>query len=268
MKSIKEKQMFVKWAKAMNQPVDTALVEEVEKYEKIQNEIVESIRENSIRDLVEAAQVAEKLIEKVQIEFPKPPTLEEVLSVIKEETNELVQSQTEQAIETSQSISAESAPETLVDIVASHITKEVKLEEKADSFQQPDPALVSKNLDAITKKLKFLEQAIGKIAAHGPGGGAGDVISLDHPVKLITSDYTISRKDYYIGVNAATSVNITLLNSIGFPGRMVIIKDESGNCSNNPIVVAGTVDNDTGGFILAQDNGGIQMIYREGWRIV
>jgi len=49
---------------------------------------------------------------------------------------------------------------------------------------------------------------------------------------------------------------------------MVIIKDESGNCSNNPIVVSGFVDNDPGGFILAQDNGGIQMIYREGWRIV
>jgi hypothetical protein len=49
---------------------------------------------------------------------------------------------------------------------------------------------------------------------------------------------------------------------------MIIIKDESGNCSSNPIVVSGTVDNDTGGFILAQNNGGIQMIYREGWRIV
>jgi len=30
----------------------------------------------------------------------------------------------------------------------------------------------------------------------------------------------------------------------------------------------GNVDNDPGGFILMQNNGGIQMIYRNGWRIV
>jgi hypothetical protein len=120
----------------------------------------------------------------------------------------------------------------------------------------------------MQKKLKFLEQAIGKIAATGPGGGAGDVITLDHPVKLVTSNYTITRKDFYVGVNATTTINVTLPDLIGFPGRMIIIKDESGNCSSNPIVVLGNVDNDPGGFILAQDNGGIQMIYREGWRIV
>lgn len=268
MKSIKEKQLLVKWSKAMNEPIDQALLEEVEKYEKIQNEIVESIRENSIRDLVEAAQVAEKLIEKVQIEFPKPPTLEEVLDIIKEETNELVQSQTEQAIETSQPTATESSPETLIDKIASHITKEVKLEEKADSYQQPDSVISIRNIEDVKRKIKYLEDWVAKISLTGPGGGAGDVITLDHPVKLITGNYTITRKDYYIGVNAITSVNITLPSSIGFPGRVVIIKDESGNCSNNPIVVSGTVDNDTGGFILAQDNGGIQMIYREGWRIV
>ena len=49
---------------------------------------------------------------------------------------------------------------------------------------------------------------------------------------------------------------------------MYIVKDESGNCANNPITVTGNVDNDPGGFILQQDNGGIQMIYRNGWRIV
>lgn len=178
MKSIKEKQMYVKWAKAMNQPVDASLLEEVEKYEKIQKEILESVRENSIRDLAEASTVAEKLVEKVQTEFPKPPTLDEVLNVLKEETNELVQSQAQQTIETSQSTPKPST-ETLIDKAANHITKEVKLEEKADSFQQPDPTLVNKNLEAITKKLKFLEQAIGKIAAHGPGSGEVRFLRLD-----------------------------------------------------------------------------------------
>lgn len=168
MKSLKEKQLYVKWAKAMNQPVDPALIEEVEKYERIQKQVVESVKENSIKDLLEASVVAEKLVEKVQIDFPKPPTLEELLSVIKEEHDELVQSQTEQEPE----ITAPAAAKTIIEKTAEHITKEVKIEEKADSFQQPDPRLVEKNFDAITKKLKFLEQAIGKIAATGAGSGS------------------------------------------------------------------------------------------------
>ena len=71
-----------------------------------------------------------------------------------------------------------------------------------------------------------------------------------------------------MGVNATSSVTLTLPDAIGFPGRVLVVKDESGNCSNNPITVNGTVDNDPGGFILQMDNGGIQMIYREGWRII
>lgn len=151
--------------------------------------------------------------------------------------------------------------------VSEFISKEVKLEEK-DSYQQPDAPLTNGSVKDIRKKIKFLEDWIAKISLTGPGGGAGDVINLDHPVKLITANYTFTRKDYYVGVNATSSITITIPDTIGFPGRMVIIKDESGNCSNNPITVDCTVDNDTGGFILAQNNGGIQMIYREGWRIV
>jgi hypothetical protein len=156
--------------------------------------------------------------------------------------------------------------ETLITKASEYITKELKTED--NSFQQPVVATVDRNFDTITKKLKYLEQFIAKIAAHGPGGGAGDVITLDHPVKLVTSNYTLTRKDYYVGINSQTTVNITIPDAIGYPGRVIVIKDESGNCSSNPIIVSGTVDNDPGGFILQMDNGGIQMIYREGWRII
>lgn len=70
-----------------------------------------------------------------------------------------------------------------------------------------------------------------------------------------------------MGVNYAGPVTITLPTTPN-SGRMLIIKDESGNASTNPITVLGTVDNDTGGFIIQLDNGAIQMIYRNGWRIV
>ena len=267
MKSIKEKQLFVKWSKAMNQPVDQTLLEEVERYERLQQEIVESVRQNSIKDLTQASRVSEDLVVK-ETEFPKPPTLDEVLEVLKEETNELVQPQTEQTIEASEPTATIPSPETLVDKAVKHITREVKLEEKADSYQQPDSEITSRGVEDIRRKIKYLEDWVAKISLTGPGGGAGDVINLDFPVKLVTGNYTITRKDYYIGVNATSAVTITLPSSIGFPGRKVVIKDESGNCSSNPITVNGTVDNDSGGFILQMDNGGIQMIYREGWRII
>ena len=155
---------------------------------------------------------------------------------------------------------------TLIDKASEFITKELKSEE--NSYQQPEAPLTAQNFKEVTRKLKFLEEWISKISLTGPGGGAGDVINLDHPVKVVSSNYTFTRRDYYVGVNSTSSVTLTLLDAIGFPGRVLVVKDESGNCSNNPITVNGTVDNDPGGFILQMDNGGIQMIYREGWRII
>ena len=253
----------------MNEPIDPELLEEVERFNSLQNDVLDSVRKNTISDLIEAQQVAEELVTKINLDYPKPPTLEELMSIVQEEANELVQAQPKQISVTEETPTPSPKPaKTLAEKAANYITKEVKLEEKADSFQQPNPPLVEKNLEAIQKKLKFLEQAIGKIAVTGPGGGAGDVINLDHPVTVVSSDYTLTRRDYYVGVNASSVVHITIPDTIAFPGRRIIIKDESGRCSKFPIIVYGNVDNDPGGFILKINNGAIQMIYREGWRIV
>jgi len=251
----------------MNEPMDPSLVEEVERYEQLQKEIIESVRHNSIKDLTEASRVADDLVNKI-IEFPKPPTLDEVLDVLKEETDELVQPQTQQAVETSQPTSTEPATKTLAQRASEHITKENQLKERADSYQQPESTVDIRSFNDVKKKIQFLQDWIAKVSLAGPGGGAGDIINLDMPTTVVTGDYTVTRRDYYVGVNAASTVNITLPGSIGFPGRKIVIKDESGNCSSNPITVLGNVDNDPGGFILQMDNGGIQMIYREGWRII
>ena len=170
------------------------------------------------------------------------------------------------------------------------------------TFQQPNPDPVDKNLEAIQAKMKFLEQAIGKIAATGPGGGEVNLRWLDdvdrptiydmrflryndakkkfefaevNPHDIVyttflvtTPTYNVNSDDYYVGVNYDGPTTITLPTTLVSSGRMVIIKDESGNASINPITVVGTVDNDTGGFIIQINNGAIQMIYRNGWRIV
>jgi hypothetical protein len=126
---------------------------------------------------------------------------------------------------------------------------------------------LQKEIDLIKKTVVDLHQFATSMSNMGGGGGAGDVISLDHPAKTIYTNYTFTRKDYYVGAGV-TPVTITL-PSTAKNGRCIIIKDEVGNCSANPITVLGNVDNDAGGFILAQNNGGIQMLYNNGsWRIV
>lgn len=149
-------------------------------------------------------------------------------------------------------------PESAVDIVSKYI--------KESTVVAPEPVL-AQPVSGLENKVKQLEAWISRIAATGPGGGAGDVLNLSFFAKTVTSNYTIGRKDYYVGVNATTSVTITLPASAK-SGQSIIVKDESGHCSINPITLTGTIDNDTSGAILAIDNGGLHLIYNTGWRII
>jgi hypothetical protein len=170
------------------------------------------------------------------------------------------------------------------------------------SFQQPNPDKVAPELRAVTDKIKFLEQAIGRIAATGPGGGEVNLRYLDdidrpsiydmrflrynattkkfefaevNPHDIVytthlvtTSTYTVDSDDYYVGVNYAGPCTITLPTTSLSSGRSIVIKDESGAAETNPITVVGTVDNDAGGFVIQINNGATQLIYRDGWRII
>lgn len=89
-----------------------------------------------------------------------------------------------------------------------------------------------------------------------------------HNTTIVNSNtYVVANSDYYIGVNNASYTTITL-PSTPVSGRMVIIKDESGNAQLYPIKLDGNVDNDPGGAEIRINNGGVQLIYRNGWRIV
>ena len=282
-KSIKEKELLVNFARAMGQEVDPRLVEDVERINAIRNSVRASVSENIFKDLGAAVTnyepddgpltevQLEQIKETVQIEFPKPPSLDDLMAMltetIEEVKNELVQTQPqEKPPETETAVPDTTEPvaeQTLADRTSEFLSK------SKDSFQQPDPLAVAPDMDAITKKLRFLEQWIGKVSMAGPGGGAGDSVSLTNYTTLVSdSTYAVKRKDHYIGVNYAGAVTITMPTFDVVQGRIIIIKDESGRASTNPITVQGTIDNDAGGFVLQMDNGGVQMIYRNGWRII
>lgn len=73
-------------------------------------------------------------------------------------------------------------PETITEEVLTEVTPEPVNVDKyltGKTFQQPEPDPVAKEFNAITNKMKFLEQAIAKIAAHGPGSGEVNFRWLD-----------------------------------------------------------------------------------------
>ena len=155
-------------------------------------------------------------------------------------------------------------PEVPVDFITA-AARSIKATKPAETVR--DYSVSKLELDAIKKSIIDLHAFASQMSNMG-GGGAGDVINLTHQTTTVsTSPYIIGRHDYYVGVTV-TPCTITLPD-IAKNGRYLIIKDEVGNCSSNPITVQGNVDNDTGGFILAENNGGIQMIYHNnGWRII
>ena len=185
--------------------------------------------------------------------------------------------------------------------LAAIAAKQIKAEAPPSMFVQPEPPLVSRDIRDIQGKLKMLEGWVSKIAMAGPGGGEVNLRYLDDVARdtiadgkwlrydasrkkfifddinpgeivnnttIVTGDtYVVSDTDWYIGVNYAGPVTITL-PAVATTGRVLVIKDESGACESNPITALGTVDNDAGGFILRINNGAIQMTYRSGWRVI
>jgi len=212
--------------------------------------------------------------------------------------NELVETSPDVIPEDTAAIEPEPAvePESL----AAAVSKYIKNNVRESTVVNPEPVLAQPQRD-LEREVKYLKEWVSRIAATGPGGGEVNLRYLDDidrssistgkfltyqpntrlftfeavpagqtvnaTTAVTTGSYTISTQDYYIGVNTSTSVTISMPVSTT-SGRTIIIKDESGRCSKNEITIAGTIDNDTSGAILAIDNGALHLIYRQGWRII
>lgn len=165
--------------------------------------------------------------------------------------------------------------------------------------KQELPDFQQKEIAGIRKQIAEIVQRMGTLSWGGGGTGAvriGEMDDLDksslgpgkymtwnngtfylddinttevvYNTTLVTAPtYTAQSGDYYIGVNYGATVTITL-PAIASSGRNLVIKDESGNCENNAITIVGTIDNDAGGVILQINNGAIDLIFRDGWRII
>lgn len=236
MKRLNELQSLVKLAQNFGQDPDPKVLDEIVYLEE--QEAKKKTQQDKLKQRVKAASQA--LFES------NPAKPKQTKTPIKEQPQTIQEPVVEQ---------------TLMDRVVKNISE--------STVVNPEPELVAKPTDPLARKVDLLEKWISRIAATGPGGGAGDVINLDYPVKTITvSSYTVLRRDHYLGINVGTSTTIILPLTGVKQGRNIIVKDESGHCSINPITITGTIDNDTSGATLAIDNGGLHFIYNNGWRIV
>lgn len=276
MKNLEEKKLLVKMMRMFNQPVDPALVESIEREEKLNAILFGESKEEPVLE-----EDTDLLIESDPIEVvPNPDVLIEVV--------EELPLQPEKPAETG----IVPPEEIRVKQVADYISAVSKLPPES-------PAVGNKELNDVKKAIADLLKKVNTLSWGGGGTGVvriwdtddfdrssaangrymrwdNGIFSLDdvnpHDVKynttlVTTPTYTCTDDDYYVGVNYAGPTTI-ILPLIPDSGRVVIIKDESGHASTNPISVSGTVDNDAGGFIIQLDNGAIQLIYRNGWRII
>jgi len=184
MKNIKEKQFLVNMALALGQTPDPALIKEIDEH----NKLMESITVNGdefnsfltqlaqLKDEVEAVkhvvEVKQQYFEPK--DYPKPPTLEELMAIVPEEVFEpIVEKQVEEKpidVKVNEKLSP------LIAAASEHIAKEVQME--AVSFEPPELDPMMRSLNELRNKIKQLESKITNIAS-SPGSGEVNLLRLD-----------------------------------------------------------------------------------------
>jgi len=272
MKTLEEKKLLVKMMKAFGQPVDEELVESIRREEELSKilfkeekkpEIVRYEEETTFLNRKPIFEEPQVLVEADPAPEPIPPTPPAVEIPPKEE---LVQ----------------------------QVANVLKTANANNSVYR------DKEIEGMRRTIAEMMQKISTMSWGGGGTGIVRIFDADdfdrstvgngkymkwqdgwfvmdeinpyeiiHNTTLVTTNtYTVVDSDYYIGVNHAGPVTITIPASIS-SGREVVIKDESGNCETHNITVSAKVDNDANGFILAVNNGAIHMLYRgDSWRII
>ncbi len=130
-------------------------------------------------------------------------------------------------------------------------------------------------LEDLQKHYKiFIDRVQQQLSTLG-GGGEVNLTYMDVPITSVTSNfYSIKPQDYYIGVNYAGAVTITLPKAER-EGKIFIVKDELGEASKGSnryitILPSGSdlIDN-RDRAILAFDYGSLTFIWKgNSWRVV
>jgi hypothetical protein len=188
MKNIKEKENLIKMSLALGVEPDAKLVREVAEYRELMKSVKSASEEFSqlLSDLSKLKVESAKPIK--PIELPKPPTVEELLESFTEEIKPIksleipkpptLEELMEQVgIDEEEAEQIENKANTLIELAAEHIKKEVQFEDK--SYLNEEEAPVSQTIVELRNKIKYLEQWVSRIASTGPGSGEVNLLRLD-----------------------------------------------------------------------------------------
>ena len=202
MKNIKEKQMLVTMARMMGQAPDPAVVKELQMYNRLQESVRSSVRENFFADFGEQFQRVTQ-IEETKAAYPKPPSLDEMgfilddaIALVEEirpmarpdfdypkppSLEDLEKAVTEEIkAEPQEELTEENIDEisSLVGRTREYISQEAeKTGRSAMSDAERDMAQIQ--IDALQKKIKYLEGWLTRITNTGPGSGETKVLRMD-----------------------------------------------------------------------------------------
>lgn len=153
------------------------------------------------------------------------------------------------------------------------------LSEPSDTKVQNDPITPLNQkfvtLDQFQKHYNLFVERIQQQLSTLGGGGESNLTYMEVPVTSVTaSSYTIKLQDYYIGVNYAGAVTLTLPKA-DREGKKFVVKDELGQASkgtNRYITILPTGSDLIDGrdrAILAFDYGSLTFIWKgNSWRVV
>jgi hypothetical protein len=130
-------------------------------------------------------------------------------------------------------------------------------------------------LQKLEKKFNLFVNRVQEQLSTLGGGGETNLTYMDVPITSVTtSSYTIKPQDYYVGVNYAGAVTITLPKA-DREGKVFVVKDELGEASkgtNRYITILPTGLDLIDGrdrAILAYDYGSLTFIWKgNSWRVV
>ena len=185
MKNIKEKQFLVNMALALGQTPDPALIKEINEHKELMDSITTRGDEfgDFLAQLAQLKNEVETVKQVVEVKqqyfnsdnYPKPPTLDELMALVPEEVAEpIVEKQVE---EKPIDVKVKEKLSPLIAAASEHITKEVQME--AVSFDSPELDPMMRSLNELRNKIKQLENKITNIASLGPGSGEVNLLRLD-----------------------------------------------------------------------------------------
>ncbi len=279
MKSIKEKQFLVNMALALGQTPDPALVKEIEDH----NKIIESITVRGdefgsflaqLAQLKDDVETVKQVVEVKQqyfepFNYPKPPTLEELMAVVPEEVFEpepvyAPDNREELVFEEEEPLINFSNP--LIAAASSHITKEAQME--ALSFEPPELDPMMRSLNDLRNKIKQLENKIANITFAGPGSGEVNLLKLDDVDtsaigngKVLAYNSATAKIEFQTG--GGGSANLLSVSTAIIPDTDSVYDIGTANLRWGTLFLANNTIN-LGGALISSDGSGTLTISSQG----